>query len=269
MRLLNETKPGPDNVYTADTVYFTNMGSVTQRSTHNIAINEQTGYAYLVGCQTCRGGLLMVDIRDPKNPTYAVCFADDGYTHDTQCVVYAGPDHRFVGQEICFGLNEDSLTIVDVTKKDEPIMLSRIPYYGVRYTHQGWLSESQRYIMVDDELDEIYETYDTTKKTVTYIFDVSSLTNPLQIKQFQSPVVSIDHNQYVQGDYVFQANYASGVRIWNGMSGNMEDPTWKPTLVGYFDVHPTEDVAEFYGSWSVYPFFQSEKNKKYYCFNKY
>jgi len=114
----------------------------------------------------------MVDIRQPLNPQYAGCYSADGYTHDTQCVIYNGPDHRFIGQEICFGLNEDSLTIVDVTNKSNPIMLSRIPYVGMRYTHQGWLTENQRYLIVDDELDEMYATYDNTGKTVSYIFDV-------------------------------------------------------------------------------------------------
>jgi len=260
-RLLNASNPGPNNKYAPDTVYFDQMGSTSQRSTHNIAINEETGFAYLVGCRTCRGGLLMVDISEPLNPIYAGCFSDDGYTHDTQCVIYSGPDHRFLGREICFGLNEDSLTIVDVTNKTANIMLSRIPYYGVSYTHQGWLTENQRYLMVDDELDEVYNTYDNTKKTVTYIFDVQSLTQPLQIKQLQSPVQSIDHNQYVEGDFVFQGNYASGLRVWNGMTGNIEDSTWSSRLVGFFDVHPTEDVAEFYGTWSVYPYYKSENNR--------
>jgi len=259
-RLLTETKPGPGNQYTADLVDYTNMGNASQRSTHNIAINEDTGFAYLVGCKTCRGGLLMVDINNPMNPQPAGCFADDGYTHDTQCVVYSGPDERFHGQEICFGLNEDSLTIVDVTTKSNPVMLSRVPYYGVRYTHQGWLTENQKYLLVDDELDEMYNTYDDTKKTVTYIFDVSNLGEPMQIKILQSPVPSIDHNQYIEGNYTFQSNYASGLRIWNGMLGELEEATWKSTLIGYFDVHPTEDVAQFYGSWSVYPFYSSQRN---------
>jgi len=86
------------------------------------------------------------------------------------------------------------------------------------------------------------------------------LGEPVNTMEFQSPVVSIDHNQYIEGDFDYQANYASGLRIWKGMlNGNSEG--WKPELVGYFDVHPTEDVADFYGSWSVYPFYTSDANK--------
>jgi hypothetical protein len=47
----------------------------------------------------------MIDINDPKDPTYAGCFQDHGYVHDTQCVVYEGPDRRYHGREICFNSN--------------------------------------------------------------------------------------------------------------------------------------------------------------------
>jgi choice-of-anchor B domain-containing protein len=72
--------------------------------THNIVINEDTGFAYLVGSNLCKGGLYMVDIRTPLSPEYAGCFSDDGYTHDAQCVVYDGPDTRFVGREVRYFL---------------------------------------------------------------------------------------------------------------------------------------------------------------------
>jgi choice-of-anchor B domain-containing protein len=49
-------------------------------SAHNVVINEETGFAYIVaasgGGETCGGGLHMVDIREPKNPTFAGCFHD-------------------------------------------------------------------------------------------------------------------------------------------------------------------------------------------------
>merc|ERR1711879_620391 len=94
----------------------------------NVVINEQTGFAYLVGSQTCRGGLHVVDINDPINPTYAGCFENDGYVHDAQCVIYEGPDSRYQGREICFGYNEDTITLVDVSDKANMKMLSRVSY---------------------------------------------------------------------------------------------------------------------------------------------
>jgi len=140
-------------------------------------------------------------------------------------------------------------------------MLSRKLYYGNRYCHQAWLTENQAFLFMDDELDEMYNTYDTTKKTVTYVWDVSDLVEPLNFTTFQSPVQSIDHNQYVRGNHVYQANYASGLRVWRGAATVQNSPSWKPELIGYFDVHPDADVAEFYGSWSVYPYYASSVNK--------
>ena len=47
---------------------------------HNLAINESTGYAYAVGSETCNGGgLHMIDISDPLDPTFAGCFGDSSY----------------------------------------------------------------------------------------------------------------------------------------------------------------------------------------------
>lgn len=81
-------------------------------SSHNIIINEDTGYAYAVGSdsggETCGGALHMINIQDPTNPTFAGCFADtrtgrggSGATHDAQCVTYQGPDSQYLGREIC------------------------------------------------------------------------------------------------------------------------------------------------------------------------
>jgi choice-of-anchor B domain-containing protein len=98
------------------------------RGAHNIVINEESGYAYIVGSNRCNGGLHFVDIEDPSNPKDAGCFDDDGYTHDAHCVIYNGPDSAYVGREICFACNEDTVTVVDVTNKNSPVQLNRISY---------------------------------------------------------------------------------------------------------------------------------------------
>jgi choice-of-anchor B domain-containing protein len=216
---------------------------------HNVAINEETGFAYAVGSNTCSGGPHMVDIRDPKNPSFAGCVAEDGYTHDTQCVVYRGPDTRFTGREICFSSNEDTLTIVDVTDKASPVQLSRTPYDGAAYTHQGWLTEDQRHFLLGDELDEVEQGVNTT----TYIFDVSSLTAPVVRGAHRASTEAIDHNLYVKGSRVYQANYRAGLRILDlsrVASGKLRE-------VAFFDIYPADNRAEFNGAWSNYPFFGS------------
>ncbi|MQA25169.1 MAG: choice-of-anchor B family protein [Micromonosporaceae bacterium] len=217
---------------------------------HNIAINEETGFAYAVGSDTCDGGPHIVDIREPTGPSDAGCVSEDGYTHDTQCVVYQGPDEAYQGREICLNSNEDTLTIVDVTDKANPKQIARKGYDGAAYTHQGWLTEDHRHFLLDDELDE---SRGENKRTKTYIFDLASLAEPVHKGTYQAPVTAIDHNQYVTGKLSYQANYQAGLRILDAGdvgSGALSE-------VGYFDIYPDSDQAEFNGAWSVYPYFES------------
>jgi len=228
-----------------ETAHYNQFGSC-----HNIAINEETGFAYNVGSRTCSAGLHMVDIRDPKNPKFAGCYSEDGYVHDTQCVVYRGPDAKFQGQEICFNFDEDTLTIVDVTDKSAPSTLSRISYPGYAYTHQGWLLEDQSFLLLDDELDEVYGT---DKRTRTLVWDVSSLASPKRIGEFRSTETVIDHNLYILGDRAFQSNYCGGLRVLdltNAAKGVLSQ-------AGFFDLAPQCSTTEFLGSWSNYPYFPS------------
>src|SRR5690606_6234189 len=197
----------------------------------------------------CSGGLHSVNIQDPLNPTFAGCFADDGYTHDVQCVVYDGPDAEHQGKEICFASNEDTVTIVDVTEKQSPVMLSQAIYPTHAYTHQGWLTEDHRYFIGNDELDEMRFGHTTR----SLIFDVTDLDAPEFVGAYLSPSPAIDHNLYVRGDRVYEANYRSGLRILdatNVAEGELSE-------VGYFDTFPDNEDAQFGGAWSTYPFFAS------------
>ena len=60
---------------------------------------------------TCKAGLIFIDMKDPSNPTTPGCAGQDLYVHDAQCIVYRGPDSRYDGRDICYGYNEDSLTM--------------------------------------------------------------------------------------------------------------------------------------------------------------
>ena len=227
----------------SNTAHYDEFGSA-----HNIVINEDSGFAYAVGTTTCNGGLHMIDIQDPVAPVNMGCFSSDGYTHDAQCVIYHGPDVEHQGDEICFNSNEDTLTIVDVTDKGNPLQLSRTGYSGSGYAHQGWLTDDHVYHLLDDEVDESSFGHNTR----TYIWDVSDLEAPTMVPYTSANTVS-DHNQYVRGNYTFQANYRGGLRILDLSdiaNGNLNE-------VAYFDVTPSSDAAGFAGAWSVYPFFDS------------
>ena len=229
-------------------------------SAHNVVINEETGFAYIVaasgGGETCGGGLHMVAVRDPINPTFAGCFHDPttgiggrGATHDAQCVIYRGPDQQYQGREICFGANETALSVADVTDKKEPVAVATVAYPNVGYTHQGWLTEDHKYFYMDDEGDELFHGLERTR---TMIYDVSDLDDPILVEEYLGPNGASDHNLYIKGDLMYQSNYVSGLRVVD-ISDRLN-----PREVGAFDTLPWgDDVAGFAGSWSNYPYFKS------------
>lgn len=230
-------------LFTADAVYR-EFGRA-----HNVAVNPETGFAYAVGSNTCAGGLHMVDVRDPKNPSFAGCADEDGYVHDVQCVVYQGKDGRFRGREICFAANEDTVTIYDVTDKANPVVLSRTGYPSAGYTHQGSLTSDHRWFLFGDELDELNAT---VGNTTTYIMKVEKLDRPAQAIPYTHSTRTIDHNLYIHGSHVYEANYVEGLQILSFDRKTLE--RGELTRVGYFDVVPGVDESVFGGAWSNYRF---------------
>jgi len=249
---LREHTSGEPVFFDEDAIY-TDVASV-----HNIVINEDIGHAYAVGSsgggETCGGGLHIIDINDPKNPVFAGCFSDPqtgrsgtGYTHDAQCTTYNGPDADWQGRALCFGANETALSIADVTDPSNTIKISNATYPSPGYTHQGWLSDDQRWFFMNDELDETQGLVDRTR---TLVWDVSDLDDPQLVTEHFGTQESSDHNLYVEGNLMFQSNYVSGLRILD-----VSDPA-NPVEVAYFDTVPYGDNSPgFSGSWSNYPYF--------------
>ncbi len=228
-------------------------------SAHNIVINEASGFGYIVGSSSggnvCGGGLHMVDLRTPASPTFAGCFADNqtglqrtGYTHDAMCINYTGPDSDHSGREVCFGSNETALSIADVTDKTAPTLIANATYPNVAYTHQGWISEDQRYFFVNDELDERNGLASATR---TLVWDIEDLDDPILAHEYLGPTRSIDHNLYIRGDNMYQSNYTAGFFIVDVRNAT------RPRQVGFFDTTPGGTNGMFGGTWSNYPFFDS------------
>jgi len=221
-------------------------------SSHNMVVNEESNTVFIVGMWYNKGGLHMVDVSDPLNPTFAGAYKGDGYTHDAQCVIYKGPDLRYTGSEICFCYNVDTVTIVDVTDRSNPQKLSRTKYDNNPYTHQGWLSTDQSHIVFGDEGDE-----KSVGRTRTLVLDVSDLENPTNFQQFLGRTPAYDHNQYIKQiggeDYIFQGNYEAGLQILKVKDYGTADFE----EVAFFDTYPSRDTARYNGVWSVYPYFSS------------
>ena len=242
-------------------------------SAHNIAINEDTGFAYLVGGNNglvapdqCRSGLHMVDINNPTLPVFAGCHAmgegpgtggglvtDEpvvaSYIHDTQCVIYKGPDEDYTGRELCINASERHMSVVDVTDKTAPVQVSKLSYDKVAYSHQGWFTEDQKYFLMGDEGDET----DHKTNTRTLIFDMTDLDAPVPTGAHEAATTSIDHNLYIKNGLVYQSNYTAGLRVTDTdrlAEGVLEERA-------FFDTFPANDNPTFHGTWSNYPYFDS------------
>lgn len=236
----------PPEIFTTDAVY-SEFGN-----SHNIVINEDTGYAYPVGTarnDAFNGGVHFVDISDPKAPVAAGGYGGSGYTHDAQVVSYNGPDADYAGSEIFIGANEAFVVLVDITDKANPILISQLQYPSIGYTHQGWFTEDQRFFILGDELDELNIGFNSR----TLVFDFSDLDNPVLHTTYSGPTAAIDHNGYVLGNDFFLANYTAGIRIIDISdiaAGNLTETAFFDTFVG-------NNTADFSGVWSLYPYLPS------------
>lgn len=234
----------PPVVFEPDVLYRGDGTNVVE-STHNVIINEETGFAYL----TSRGcaGLHMVDIDDPLDPTFVGC-SEPGGTHDAQCVLYRGPHEAYRGREICLRMAGDRFQISDVTDKANPVELATATHPNPTYMHQGWLTDDHRYFIMDDESDVIAGNVETTR---TLIWDLEDLDDPVLAREFYGSLPASAHNLYVKGDFTYQANYKYGLHILD-----TSDPL-DPVEVGMFDTAPYGTGPGFGGAWSTYPFFDS------------
>lgn len=249
---------------------------------HNLVVNPESGYLYSVGTERCNGGFMMLDVKtDRLKPVEVGCEGSDNYTHDGQCVTYDGPDERYTGHEICFGFNEDTLTIWDFTDLSDFKMLSRTFYPNQAFSHQGWVNDDFTLIMLDDEFDEICNQDMTAsdrcsqtstnltgiKTTTTVVMNITNLEKPKYQGYFDHEDLSVDHNLYVWGNthrkgwggnppmefypdpnYAYMNNYLAGLKIVDIHSDDFTD--WE--TVGYFDISPDLTAVEFAGAWSGY-----------------
>ncbi|KAK4165470.1 hypothetical protein QBC43DRAFT_368992 [Cladorrhinum sp. PSN259] len=237
---------------------------------HNVVTNEERNYGVATGFAprnaTYRAGLLFFDLTDPSNPKTLGGTGADGYVHDAQCLVYRGPDRKYIGKDICYGYDEDALTIFDVSDKQNIKVISTTSYEGASYTHQGWVLDPkwQQFLITDDEYDEV-DAVGPAKDgyPISYIWDISSLENPKQTGHYKGLRKGIDHNQFVRDGFSYQSNYALGISVLD-LRSVPKDPTGKGIQeVAYFDTYPEDDNlpgggnVTFTGSWSHYPFLPS------------
>ncbi len=224
------------------------------------------GYLYLAGATrttgatnpTCTsGGIHVVDVRNPMAPTYAGCYTGDGYTHETQCLTYPGPDADYIGRDLCFayqgqesgsssGFNSE-MTVVDMTNKAAPQRISFADYPNVGYSHQGWLTEDGRHILINDEFDR------ASQGVRTIVMDAADLDNIGFAYNVYGAIATYAHNIFVKGRYAFTSDYTQGLRILDTQglaSGTLPE-------VARFDTYNQDNSRQYEGQWMNYPYFAS------------
>lgn len=223
----------------------------------NVALNQQTPTLHLVGENVAGGAYRNISLTSPRSlslasPSRATTRSD--YTHDA--VSFWVTDSRAArdcqnttqsGCEVFVDFNEEEVRLWDITNKAEHVELAQAKYQNAEYVHSGWWSEDGQYLFVHDEVDELSHGFNTTVR----VFDVSVLTNPKLVKEWQGPTPAIDHNGFVKGNRYYMSNYQRGLTILD-----ISDPT-SPQQVGFFDTFPNSDDAQFNGAWGTYPYLPS------------
>jgi choice-of-anchor B domain-containing protein len=221
---------------------------------HSIDANPKTNHIFLNGVGAVVGSPtgtpLIFDVSQPLVPVPVGAIADDGYTHDSLCRNYKGPDKAHKGNEICFNFNEDTVTIFDVTANPmQPEQLARVTYENASYIHSGALSKDHRTLISTDEGDEQSHGVRST----LYIWDISKLTKPKLIGTYVANSGAIDHNVYSEEDALYHANYVNGFRILdleNAHKGKLSE-------VAFIDTSPLVDTPTFDAAWAAYPYLPS------------
>lgn len=221
------------------------VGALTQsglQRSHTMYVNEESGFAYLAGSNLSGGRLVAVSLANPAAPVIVGITSDPAYVHAVEVVSYhTGP---YAGREIAFCYDGQSgLHIVDVTNKANMFLRSSLAYPTVAYSHQGEITEDRRFVVVNDELDESQGLVSTT---TTYVINVENLDSPFLAGSFTNGLGSIDHNLMVRGDFTYEANYSTGLRVYD--TSNLP----AASEVGFFDTFPPNNNRNFDGAWGVY-----------------
>ncbi len=212
------------------------------QTSHTLYLNTQSRFAYLSGSNLGGGRLVAINLANPASPQIAGQMIQATYVHAAQIVTYnEGP---YAGREIAFCYcGGQGLKIVDVTTKSNMFTMATLTYPTLAYCHQGELTADRQHVVIDDELDESQGLVPTT---TTYVVNVSNLSAPFLVTSFTNGQISIDHNQYVRGNFTHQANYTTGYRVQDIANVNAAHE------VGYFDTYPFNNGRSFNGAWGCY-----------------
>jgi choice-of-anchor B domain-containing protein len=232
----NETDSGLliiDLRFLPDSIHYQNVileGDM--RTAHNLFVDEN-GVAYIFGSNVSNQGALMYDLTSTNrfNPPLIGMY-DERYVHDG----YVRGDTLWTAEIL-----QGDFSVLDISDKQNPVVMARRQTSG-NFTHNCWLSDDGNYLITTDEIDG----------GAVDIYDVSNLNNIRRLDSYRSNPgsMSVPHNTFFLGDYIFTAYYRDGLTL--------VDATRKNNLVevGFYDTSPLSGPG-FEGAWGVYPYLPS------------
>ena len=154
---------------------------------HNIFIDN--GYAYVIGTEG-GGGMHILDLSDPVNPTRTAYYTGSNYIHDV-----------YVWNDTVVACAEDTYDLVDVSDKSNPQWISSsIALPGI-YAHSGWMTEDKRYFYATEEFNSVDIT----------VWDLQDRTSwDLVVPSWQTNSGATVHNLFILGDYAHVSYYTDG-----------------------------------------------------------
>lgn len=191
-------------------------------SSHNLAIDTETGYAYVLDS----GGspIHILSLENPAAPAI-VGEIEVGDVHD----VYARGDTVYVAEG-----RQPSFSIWNTADKANPEMLTRVTIPASGYVHNIWPTDDGRYVLTTEE---------TAYKSIK-VWDISDFDNPELIGEWLG-VSRLAHNVLVRGERAVVSHYTSGVYVLD--ISEIENPT----ELAHHDTYVRNDDVAMDGNWGA------------------
>lgn len=206
-------------------------GAIANQLSTIHALHIDNGKCYLYGSNIGVGGMLILDLSDPWNPSYLGQY-NNYYVHDG--IVYG--DTAWAGN-----IYDGFFTVIDVSDPANPIELTQQETPG-NFTHNTWLSDDRKYLLTTDEIPNSYLAS----------YSIDDIGNISEEDRFQTSPGSncIVHNTHILNDYAVTSWYTEGVVIVdNDRPNNLIE-------VAKYDFSDFEGDG-FNGCWGVYPYLPS------------
>ncbi|MCH7963374.1 MAG: choice-of-anchor B family protein [Bacteroidetes bacterium] len=201
-----------------NTAVLVNQTTAFFEKAHNIFIDG--GFAYVIGTEG-GGGMHILDLSNPVNPTETAYYTASGYIHDA----YVWNDTVVV----CTG---NTFELVDASNKNNPQLVSASPS-SPGYPHSGWMTEDKRYFFGTEEGNQVDIT----------VWDLQDRTSwDLVVSSWETNSGATVHNLFILGNYAHISYYSDGYVVLN-----ISDPE-APILAGEYSTSSL---------WGCYPYLPS------------